>query len=192
MPLIACRLGAAVLSMIPFFGALSGPAQAADPATEAASAHAFTFERIEGGALPLADFKGKPMLIVNTASLCGFTPQYKDLQALWSSYRDKGLVVIGVPSNDFGGQEPSADGKIKEFCEVTFGVDFPMTGKAKVKGPDAHPFYKWVAAQKGAPQWNFHKYLIDGEGRLVAAYGSMTSPTGKTLVAAIEPLLPSN
>ncbi len=157
--------------------------------TAAKSAHAFEFTSIEGDPLPLSGYKGKAVLVVNTASLCGFTPQYKGLQALWEEYRDKGLVVLGVPSNDFGGQEPESEAKIKEFCEVNFAVDFPMTAKYAVKGDAAHPFYRWAAAAKGEPKWNFHKYLIGPDGRLVEAFGSRVAPDSPDLRKAIDAAL---
>ena len=153
------------------------------------SAYDFTFTAIEGGPLPLSRFRGKVILVVNTASLCGFTPQYDDLQAVWERYRDRGLVVLGVPSNDFGNQEPGTEKQIKTFCEVNFDIDFPMTGKVRVTGEDAHPFYKWASTQVGAggtPRWNFHKYLIGPEGDLVAWFSTPTEPTARKVVAAIE------
>ncbi|MFM2045864.1 MAG: hypothetical protein RLY86_4440 [Pseudomonadota bacterium] len=168
--------------------AMSAHASAASGAPS--GAHQFTFHRIEGGDLPLSDYAGKAVLVVNTASLCGFTPQYKGLQTLWEMYRDKGLVVLGVPSNDFGGQEAGTEAQIQEFCAVTFAVDFPMTGKSVVKGDDAHPFYRWAAAEKGAPRWNFHKYLIGPDGALVGAYGSHTAPDSPELRRAVEAVLP--
>jgi glutathione peroxidase len=125
---------------------LTGPAAAAD---SAGSAHDFRFTAIEGGALPLAQYKGKVVLLVNTASQCGFTPQYAGLQEVWDRYRDRGLVVLGVPSNDFGGQEPGSEAEIKEFCEVNFSVDFPLAAKEHVVGAEAHPFYRWAAGKFG-------------------------------------------
>ncbi|HYC04652.1 MAG TPA: glutathione peroxidase [Azospirillaceae bacterium] len=157
---------------------------------QAAGAHDFRFTAIEGGELPLSGYKGKAVLVVNTASLCGYTPQYKGLQALWERYQDKGLVVLGVPANDFGGQEPGSEKEIKEFCEVNFAVDFPMTTKEPVTGPQAHPFYKWAAAEKGAPKWNFHKYLLDAQGNLVAAFPSKVAPDSPELTKAVEAALP--
>lgn len=155
----------------------------------AAGAHDFQFTRIEGGPLPLSDFKGKAVLVVNTASRCGYTPQYTGLQKLWRTYRDKGLVVLGVPSNDFGGQEPGTAVEIKTFCETNFEVDFPLAGKEPVKGDAAHPFYKWAAQELGpeaAPKWNFHKYLIGPDGKLVGWFSTKTSPDAPDLTAAIE------
>jgi glutathione peroxidase len=153
----------------------------------------FKFDAIDGQPLALADYKGKAVLVVNTASQCGFTPQYKGLQALWSKYRDRGLVVLGVPSNDFGGQEPGSAAEIKTFCEVNFDVDFPLTAKQKVIGGDAHPFYRWIASELGegaAPRWNFHKYLVDPAGKVVGAYPSKVAPESGELTEAIEAVLP--
>ena len=153
-----------------------------------AGAHDFTFERIEGGALPLADYRGKTLLLVNTASQCGFTRQYAALQDLWETYRDRGLVVLGVPSDDFGGQEPGTAAEIKQFCTVNFDIDFPMTDKVRIKGEEAHPYYRWVAAQGRlkTPRWNFFKHLIDADGNLVDWFGSTTRPDAPKLIAAIE------
>ena len=153
------------------------------------TAYNFTFDKIEGGKLPLADYQGKAVLVVNTASFCGYTPQYEALEALWKQYKDKGLVVLGVPANNFGEQEPGSNATIKTFCESNYNVDFPMTGKVSVTGSDAHPFYKWVAEEKGAPQWNFHKYLINTRGELVAAFPSKVTPRSKELTDAIDAAL---
>jgi len=153
------------------------------------SAHDFTFTAIEGGPLPLSSFEGKVVLVVNTASLCGFTPQYADLQAIWERYRGRGFVVLGVPSNDFGNQEPGTEDEIKTFCEVNFDIGFPMTSKVRVTGEDAHPFYKWAAGQvgpAGTPRWNFHKYLIGPEGELVGWFSTPTAPTSDKVSGAIE------
>jgi glutathione peroxidase len=128
-------------------------------------------------------------MVVNTASECGFTPQYADLEALWQRYRDRGLVVLGVPSNDFGAQEPGSESEIKGFCEKNYGVDFPLTAKQTVIGGDAHPFYRWVVDQAGedaAPKWNFHKYLIGREGELVGLWPSKVKPLAPEITAAIE------
>lgn len=162
----------------------------AAPMAHAAGALDHGFTAIEGGPLPLSQFKGKAVLVVNTASLCGYTSQYEGLQALWQGYRDKGLVVLGVPSNDFGGQEPGSESQIKEFCAVNFAIDFPMTAKVAVTGPGAHPFFKWAAAEKGPPKWNFHKYLLAPDGTLVAAFPSSVAPQSAQLKAAIEKVLP--
>ncbi len=157
------------------------------------TAHDFTFTAIEGGELPLRQYQGKPVLVVNTASFCGFTHQYEGLADLWAQYRDRGLVIVGVPSNDFGAQEPSSNDEIQHFCEVTYGIDFPMTAKVHVKGEAAHPFYTWAAAELGrvaVPRWNFHKYLVSPEGKLVDWFSTVTSPTSKRVTRAIEELLP--
>jgi glutathione peroxidase len=155
------------------------------------SAYDFDFAAIEGGALPLKAWKGKPILVVNTASFCGFTPQYADLEKLWGQYKGRGLVVLGVPSNDFGQQEPGSAKEIKAFCE-TYDVSFPLTEKQKVVGPDAHPFYRWIAAElgdAGVPRWNFHKYLIDANGDLAGAWPSRVTPTSKEVTEAVEQAL---
>lgn len=159
----------------------------------AETAHDFSFSTIDGKPLPLSSFKGKAVLVVNTASECGYTPQYKGLQALWQKYRDRGLVVLGVPSNDFGGQEPGANADIKKFCEINYDVDFPLTEKQPVKGVYAHPFYKWAATTLGAdavPKWNFHKYLIAPNGSLVAWFPTKTDPLAPNLTTTVEVNLP--
>jgi glutathione peroxidase len=153
------------------------------------NAHSFSFTSIEGKPMPMSTFKGKAVLVVNTASKCGLTPQYKGLEALWQSYKDKGLVVLGVPSNDFGAQEPGSEKEIQEFCEVRYGVDFPLTKKEPVIGASAHPLYQWIAKEAGeaaTPKWNFHKYLIGKDGKLVATFGSRTEPSAPELKEAIE------
>lgn len=160
----------------------------------ATSAHDFTLRTISGRDLPLKRFQGKPILLVNTASRCGFTPQYKGLQSLWERYRDRGLIVVGVPSNDFGRQEPGSEQQIKEFCEVNFGVDFTLTSKQRVTGNQAHPLYRWIAdemGQQNTPRWNFHKYLIDPNGRVVAAWPSRVRPMSVDVTGTIEKLLPT-
>ena len=155
------------------------------------SAHAFEFISIDGETLRLADFKGKAVLVVNTASFCAFTPQYRELEQVWDRYKASGLVVIGVPSNDFGEQEPGTAAEIKTFCE-SYDVSFPLTQKQTVVGAGAHPFYRWIAAELGegaAPRWNFHKYLIDRDGAVVALWPSRVTPNSREIVAAIEEVL---
>lgn len=176
---------------------LTGAAQMEDETTAQAagtgSAHQFSFTSIDGAPLSMGDFAGKAVLVVNTASRCGFTPQYDALQSVWETYKDRGLVVLGVPSNDFGGQEPGTEAQIKTFCETNFSVDFPMTEKQVVVGAEAHPFYRWAAEAGGAdkaPSWNFHKYLIGPDGRFVAAIPTRVSPTDPNAIAAIEQALP--
>jgi glutathione peroxidase len=158
------------------------------------SAHGFSFPAIGGGAIRLADFAGKPVLVVNTASECGYTPQYRGLEELWRRFRDRGLVVLGVPSNDFGRQEPGSEAAIAEFCAKTYSVDFPLTAKQTVIGGSAHPFYRWIAAEFGeaaTPKWNFHKYLVAPDGGLAALWPSSTEPLDAEIVSAIEELLPA-
>ena len=156
---------------------------------EGSSAYDFAFTSIQGKPLPLSSFRGKVVLVVNTASRCGFTHQYGDLQATWERYRDRGLVVLGVPSNDFGNQEPGTEAEIKTFCEINFNVDFPMTAKVHVRGDGAHPFYRWAAEKLGPaakPRWNFHKYLIDPDGHLAHWFSTQTAPTSSEITRAIE------
>ncbi len=153
----------------------------------------FSFETLAGKPLPLSEFRGKAVLVVNTASKCGFTPQYEGLEELSKKYRDKGLVVLGVPCNDFGGQEPGGSSDIAEFCQVNYGVSFPMAGKSKVTGRDAHPFYAWARAQVGilgSPKWNFHKYLVAPDGTLADWFSTPTKPTSDKVGRAIEKVLP--
>jgi len=156
-----------------------------------AGAHAFVFTGIDGGALPLAGFRGKPVLVVNTASFCGYTPQYADLEALYRRYRDRGLIVLAIPSNDFGAQEPGSAQEIQKFC-ATYHVSFPIAGKERVIGGDAHPFYRWIAAELGeggVPRWNFHKYLLAPDGTLAGAWPSAVKPQAPEIVEEIERLL---
>ncbi len=177
--------GLAAMTMMLGTGGAGGTA-------EPAGAHAFGFTSIEGEPLPLAGFAGRPVLVVNTASMCGFTYQYAALQRLWATYRDRGLVVLGVPSNDFGGQEPGSAEEIKTFCETNFDVDFPLTEKVHVKGARSHPLFAWFREQLGAdagPRWNFHKYLVATDGRIVAAWPSSVEPDAKEITAAVEALL---
>src|SRR5689334_9376956 len=141
------------------------------------SAHDFSFKTIDGAPLPLSKFEGKAVLVVNVASQCGLTPQYSGLETLWKEKGRKGLVVLGVPCNDFGSQEPGTESEIKTFCETRFSVDFPMTSKEHVIGSEAHPLYKWVAEELGedaAPKWNFHKYVFGRDGSIAGTFGSRT------------------
>ncbi|MDH3242259.1 MAG: glutathione peroxidase [Alphaproteobacteria bacterium] len=153
------------------------------------SAHDFCFTSIDGKPLDLAGFAGHPVLVVNTASKCGLTPQYAGLQALWEKYKDQGLVVLGVPCNDFGGQEPGTETEVQEFCTTNYGVDFPMTSKSPVVGDARHPLYAWAEGEAGedaVPQWNFHKLLIGKDGTLMATFPSAVTPDDGGLVAAVE------
>ena len=160
--------------------------------TETGDAYQFEFVSLDGDKLPLAAWRGRPVLIVNTASFCGYTPQYRDLEALWQRYRERGLVVLGVPSNDFGEQEPGSAADIKKFCETRYQIDFPLTEKYRVVGAAAHPFYRWVAAQlgeAGTPRWNFHKYLIGPDGQLAGAWPTQIRPSDAKIAAEIETAL---
>jgi glutathione peroxidase len=155
----------------------------------AKTAYDFSFRAINGGMLPLSDFKGKALLVVNVASQCGLTPQYSALEKLWTARRNDGLVVLGVPANDFGAQEPGTEEEIRGFCDLNYHVDFPMTSKEHVIGPDAHPLYKWVAAELGedaAPKWNFHKYLFNRKGTIAGTFGSRMTPDDAEIAAAIH------
>ncbi|MBN8544273.1 MAG: glutathione peroxidase [Alphaproteobacteria bacterium] len=158
-----------------------------------ASAYDFSFTTLTGNQpLPLKQFQGKVLLVVNTASECGFTKQYEGLEALYHAYKDKGLVIVGVPSNDFGGQEPASNEEIAQFCKRNYGVTFPMASKEIVSGDKAHPFYKYAYEVLGfgtAPKWNFHKYLVDKNGKLVDYFHSTTAPDDARIVEAIEKLL---
>jgi glutathione peroxidase len=156
------------------------------------TAHDFEFRSIDGGALPLSSFTGKALLVVNVASQCGLTPQYAGLEKLWREKRDAGLVILGVPANDFGAQEPGTENEIKTFCETRFAVDFPLTAKEHVIGAEAHPLYKWVEKELGegaAPKWNFHKYLFNRDGTIAGTFGSRTEPGAAELGAAIDAAL---
>ena len=151
----------------------------------------FKINSITGDQIDLKDFKGKPILIVNTASYCGFTKQYADMQKLWDKYKNEGLVVIGVPSNSFN-QEKDEDSEVKEFCEVNFNINFPMTTITKVKGDNAHEIYKWAKDNHGKsaiPKWNFSKILIDKDGKVAETYSSLTNPMSNKVISKIESLL---
>jgi glutathione peroxidase len=157
-----------------------------------ANAHDFAFTRLSGEKLPLSEFAGKAILVVNTASECGYTPQYEELEKLWQANKDKGLVVLGVPCNQFGGQEPGTEAEIGAFCKKNYGVTFPLTAKNDVKGKAAHAFYQWAgeeAGPAGQPKWNFHKYLIARDGALAGWFSSATKPTGPNIRKALEKVL---
>jgi glutathione peroxidase len=158
------------------------------PMSSRVTAYAFTFKGLDGGDILLASYAGHPILIVNTASLCGYTPQYAGLQELWTRYHERGLMIIGVPSNDFGGQEPAGASDIHATAQGEYHVTFPLTEKAAVKGSQAHPFYRWAAQERplDAPRWNFHKYLIGRDGHLEAAFTSAVEPSDPRVIAAIE------
>jgi glutathione peroxidase len=148
----------------------------------------FSFKGVEGNIINLADYKEKVILVVNVASRCGFTNQYEGLQALWGEYKNKGLVVIGVPSNNFR-QEPGTNKEIKDFCETTFGIDFLITEKISVIGNDAHSFFVWAKKNHGSsavPKWNFHKIIIGKNGKVVETFSSVIKPSSKKFILAIE------
>ncbi|MEI6484881.1 MAG: glutathione peroxidase [Sphingomonadales bacterium] len=159
---------------------------AASPAPQ--SLYQFNMKTIDGKPMPLAQYKGKVVLLVNTASMCGFTPQYEGLQKLHDTYKGQGFTVVGVPSGDFGDQEFGSNGEVKQFCESKFGIKFPMAEKAVVKGPNAIPVYKWAAATLGdanTPQWNFHKYLVGKDGKLIAAFPTKITPMSPEVTGAV-------
>ena len=151
----------------------------------------FKINSISGDIIDLNVFKGKPVLVVNTASYCGFTKQYDELQELWDLYKKKGLIVLGVPSNSFN-QEKSNDADVKEFCEVNFNINFPLTTITEVKGKNSHEIFKWAKENHGksaVPKWNFHKILINKEGKIEDTFASMTKPMSKKIIKAIENIL---
>ena len=152
----------------------------------------FNLDSISGENINLQKFKGKTILLVNVASKCGFTKQYTDLQNLWEKYKEKNLIVIGIPSNQFGSQEPGSNDEIKKFCEVNFNVNFPMSSKYDVKGENAHEIYKWAKETYGKstiPKWNFHKILIDKNGKVHDTFASFTNPMSKKILNEIEKIL---
>ena len=151
-------------------------------------AHEFSFKSIDGDEINLQNYKNNVLVIVNVASRCGFTNQYTDLQNLWSKYKDKNLVVIGVPTNNFK-QEPGSNKDIKDFCETNFNIDFPMTEKMNVIGGNAHPFFKWAKENHGrsaVPKWNFHKIIIGKNGKVVDTFASITKPSSQKFINLIE------
>ncbi len=168
------------------------PPKAAAAATgggAAAPAGGFRFRGITGSEIALDEWRGQPVLVVNTASRCGFTSQYEDMQALYDRFRARGLVVLAVPSDDFN-QELGSDAEVAEFCEVNFGLDLPMAGITRVRGPEAHPFYLWLAREhRFAPRWNFNKVLIGPDGEMLGSWGSATRPTARAIVRAVEAAL---
>ena len=155
------------------------------------TAYDFEFNGLEGNSIKLSDYKNKVIVVVNVASRCGYTPQYEDLQALWSEYENKDVVVIGVPTNNFR-QEPGSNKEIKDFCETNFNVNFPMTEKTNVLGKDAHPFFKWARKNYGVgaiPKWNFHKIIVGKDGKVADTFSSITSPSSKKFKKVLEKLI---
>ena len=155
-------------------------------------AYDFNFNDLDGSNLNLSEYKDKVIVVVNVASQCGFTKQYEGMQTIWEKYESKGIIMLGVPSNDFGNQEPGNNKDIKNFCEAKFGITFPMTEKVSVKGENAHPFYKWAKKNYGnsaIPKWNFHKIIIDKSGKIYKTYSSITNPSSKEFGNVLEYLL---
>ncbi len=155
--------------------------------------HSYKVKTIDGQEVPLSNYKGKTLLIVNTASKCGYTKQYDGLEALYAKYKSKGLVVMGFPSNDFGGQEPGTDTEIKKFCQTKFKVDFPMFSKGPVKGPGKQPLFEALTAtapETGEIKWNFEKFLVSPEGKVIQRWDSKVTPEDPILVQSIEANLP--
>lgn len=181
-------IGAALGVMM--FAATGVSAQAETEAV--VSNEAMEFLSIDGEPMSLADYSGDVVLVVNTASKCGYTPQYEGLQALWSEYKDKGLTVVGIPSGDFAGQEFDDNAEVKSFCQLNYGVTFPLTEKNHVKGAEAHPFYTYAKEYLGddaEPKWNFHKVLLNREGVPIKAFGTKVAPESEEIVAAVKDAL---
>jgi len=168
--------------------ALAAPSFAQTPAISRPTAFAFSFTTLDGSSVRLAEHAGKPILIVNTASLCGYTPQYAGLQELWNRYRERGLLIVGVPSNDFVFLDAAGATEIYTTAHGDYGVNFPLAAKTEVRGPAAHPFYRWAALERPGegPRWNFHKYLVGRDGRIAAGFSSQIEPTDARVIAAIE------
>lgn len=169
--------------------AIASPAATRSALAQASriTAYAFSFPALAGGDIRLADYAGRPLLVVNTASLCGFTPQYAGLQELWTEFHGRGLMILGVPSNDFGGQEPGGATEIANTAQQHYGVTFPIAAKAVIRGANAHPFYKWAAdaRPKDVPRWNFHKYLIGRDGYIAEVFSERVEPTDTRVKTAI-------
>ncbi len=172
-------------------GTLAAPTLAHAQTMSRITAYAFSFAALDGADIKLADHAGKPILVVNTASMCGFTPQYAGLQQLWTRFRDRGLLIVGVPSNDFGGQEPGTADDIKHTASG-YNVSFPLAAKVQVKGANPHPFYKWAASERPleTPRWNFHKYLVGRDGHIAAVFATDVEPADARVVNAIAKELP--
>ena len=155
-------------------------------------AYDFNFRDLDGSTINLSEYKDKVIVVINVASQCGFTSQYEDMQNVWDKYQKKGLIMIGVPSNDFGKQEPGTNEDIKNFCEAKFGITFLMTEKVTVKGDNAHPFYIWAKKNHGrsaVPKWNFHKIIVGKNGKIEDTFASITNPSSKKFISALEKAL---
>ncbi len=176
-------LAALILVPLPGMAGESDPADVLD----------FRMRRLTGGEQDLAEYRGKVVLLVNVASRCGLTPQYRGLQELYDRYRERGLVILGFPANDFRGQEPGTDAEIRQFCEANYGVTFPMFSKIHVRGPEIHPLYARItslpAPLGGQVEWNFQKFVVDRGGRVVGRFAPRTAPDDPALLARIEALL---
>lgn len=182
---------AAGIAAVPAAAQPPAAAPAAQPASCPAVLH-HTFKRLQDEApQDLCQYSGKVVLVVNTASECGYTPQYAELEQLYAKYKDRGLVVLGFPSNDFGGQEPGSDQDVLSFSQAKYGVSFPMFSKSVVKGDSASPVYRFLAQKHGEPAWNFHKYLVDRHGKVIAAFPSAVAPLDASLIQAVERALTS-
>jgi glutathione peroxidase len=159
---------------------------------ETKSIYSYTMKTIDGKDKPLSEYKGKVLLVVNVASFCGYTPQYKDLEEVYLKYKDSGFVILGFPANNFGQQEPGSDQEIKTFCDTKYNVTFDLFSKISVKGDDQHPLYQYITMDSPFPgdvKWNFQKYLVDKKGNIVAKYPSKVKPTDKEVIQQIESLL---
>jgi len=159
------------------------------PLFAADTVYDFSLKSIDGQSMPLASYKGKALLVVNTASQCGFTPQYAGLETIYNQYKDQGLVLVGVPANNFGAQEPGSNEEIKTFCSRNYHVTFPMASKVSVKGSDQDPLYKYLSQTAGEPKWNFTKYLIGRDGKVIKKFDSPVKPDSPELTSAIEAAL---
>lgn len=182
--------GALFISLLTF-GILPVRSVAAEPQSTGPALFQMQLNRIDGPKVPMSSFQGKVILVVNTASRCGFTPQYKDLEVLYERYRERGFVVLGFPSNDFRNQEPGSDEEIARFCKAKFGVSFPLFKKGSVTGPNMQPFYRALLSQAGEefrepPSWNFEKFLLSRAGVVVARFGSFVNPLSDRITTAID------
>ncbi|MEC7099863.1 MAG: glutathione peroxidase [Pseudomonadota bacterium] len=172
-----------ILFMVSFFSKVTAGSNS--------TAYDYEFNSIDGDLIKLSQYKGKVIVVVNVASRCGYTPQYEDLQTLWSEYKNKNLVVLGIPTNNFR-QEPGNNQEIKDFCETNFGITFPMTEKTNVIGNNSHPFFKWARKDYGIgaiPKWNFHKIIIGKDGKVADTFSSITKPSSKKFIKVIENLI---
>ncbi len=169
-------------------GAMMAPGARSGYAATGPTAFDFAFEALEGGPMPLSDWRGRALLIVNTASFCGFTPQYAAMQRLHDRYEAQGLTVVGVPSNDFN-QESTDARRVRDFCDSMFGITFPLTALSHVRGANAHPFFAWAAREAGPVQWNFHKYLVARDGRRINGFATRVAPDAPQLLRAVEAAL---